>query len=282
MADQRRGQRRPPPGRPGARPRPRVPTSWDPIADWYIGWVGEEGSKHHRHVAVPALLELLVPQPGEQVLDVGCGPGVLAPPIAEAGARYTGVDASEQLIGYARRHHADQGRFLVGDARRLQGVRGLTPGGFDAVTFLLSLHDMDPLEPVLVSAAWALKAGGRLVALLTHPCFRVPRQSGWGWDEGRRLRYRRVDRYLTPLAVPLTEGAERRGGVTRSHHRPLEAYVNGLAAAGLLVDALREIPTYKTASAGERARAENLSNREIPLFLALRARKQPAPATRPG
>jgi SAM-dependent methyltransferase len=276
MADTRPRTHRRNPG------RPRVRTSWDPIADWYVGWVGEEGSKHHRHVAIPALLELLEPRPGEQVLDVGCGPGVLAPPVAAAGARYTGVDASAKLIDYAREHHAGEGRFLVGDARRLQQVRGIAPGAFDAVTFLLSLHDMDPLAPVLASAAWALRDGGRLVALLTHPCFRVPRQSGWGWDEGRKLRYRRVDRYLTPLAVPLTEGAARRGGVTRSRHRPLEAYVNGLAAAGLLVDALREIPTYKTASAGERARAENLANREIPLFLALRARKLPGAATIPG
>jgi hypothetical protein len=37
-----------------------------------------------------------------------------------------------------------------------------------------------------------------MVLLLTHPCFRVPRQSGWGWDEQRKLQYRRVDRYLTP------------------------------------------------------------------------------------
>jgi SAM-dependent methyltransferase len=250
-----------------------VRTSWDPVADWYLGWVGEGGSKHHRNVAVPALLGLLEPQPGEQILDLGCGPGVLARPLAEAGARYTGVDASEKLIEYARRHHGADGRFIVGDARKLSAVRGLSPGAFDAITFLLSIHDMDPLDPVLASAAWALKPGGRVVILMTHPCFRVPRQSGWGWDEGRKLRYRRIDRYLTPLPVPMTAGAESRGGVTRSFHRPLEEYVNGLAAAGLLVDGLREVPTYKEAPAGPRARAENLANREIPLFLCLRARK---------
>src|SRR5215211_8950028 len=94
MANQRGKQRRHPPGRAGPRPRPPIRTSWDPIADWYVGWVGEEGSKHHRNVAVPALLELLDPRTGEHVLDVGCGPGVLAPPVADAGARYTGVDAS--------------------------------------------------------------------------------------------------------------------------------------------------------------------------------------------
>jgi len=260
-------------------PRPRVRTSWDPIADWYVGWVGEGGSKHHRNVAIPALLDLLQPKPGEQILDLGCGPGVLAPFVAEVGARYIGVDASEKLIRYAREHHSGQGRFLVADARRLAATPGLQAGSFDAATFLLSIHDMDPLEPVLESAAWALREGGRVVLLMTHPCFRVPRQSGWGWDEERKLRYRRVDRYLTPLPVPMTARAETRGGVTRSFHRPLEMYVNGLAAAGLFVDAMREVPTYKEALSGPRARAENLANGEIPLFLCLRARRLPPSVT---
>ena len=52
---------------------------------------------------------------------------------------------------------------------------------------------------------------------------------------GRRLRYRRVDRYLTRLAVPMKSYGG--GGATRSYHRPLGAYVNGLAACGLLVPA---------------------------------------------
>ncbi len=47
---------------------------------------------------------------------------------------------------------------------------------------MLSIQDMDPLSDVLESAAWAPNLDGRVVILMTHPCFRVPRQSGWGWD----------------------------------------------------------------------------------------------------
>jgi SAM-dependent methyltransferase len=252
------------------RRRAVAATAWDSVADWYAGWVGEEGSEHHRRLAIPAVLDLLNPRPGEQILDLGAGAGVLAPAIADAGAHYTGVDASPRLLAYARQRHGCCGRFVLGDVARLSALPALGAGSFDGVVFLLSVQDMNPLHDVFASAAWALRRGGRLVLLITHPCFRVPRQSGWGWDEGRKLRYRRVDRYLTPLAVPMKTY---RGGraATRSYHRPLEAYVNGLAACGMHIDRLCEIPTYQVAPDGVRARAENLAHREIPLFLGLRA-----------
>src|SRR5215211_7930873 len=57
--------------------RPNVRTSWDPVAEWYTGWVGESGSKHHQLLALPAALDLLAPASGERILDIGAGPGVL-------------------------------------------------------------------------------------------------------------------------------------------------------------------------------------------------------------
>ena len=248
-------------------------TSWDPVADWYDGWMGKGGSEHHRRLAIPAVLELLKPQPGEEILDVGAGQGVLVKPITEARARYTGVDLSERLLRRARKYHGRRGRFIRGDARRLAQLPDLRAGGFDAVVFLLSIQNMDPLEAVLESAAWALKAEGRLVMLVTHPCFRVPRQSGWGWDEGRKLQYRRVDRYLTPLSVPKKAYPGQQKGVTLDFHRPLQDYVNGLADCGLAVDCISEIPTHRVCTSGPRAKARNAANREVPLFLGLRAIK---------
>ena len=246
-------------------------TSWDPVADWYDGWVGKHGSRYHQQVAIPSLLALLEPQPDEQILDIGAGQGVLAPHVVEAGAHYTGVDVSRKLLQRARHYHK-QGRFLFGDARSLEKVEGLEPDAFDAAVFLLSIQDMDPLQPVLASAAWALRPGGRLVILMTHPAFRIPRQSGWGWDEKRKLRYRRVDTYLTPLPVPMkSHGGDQ--GVTRSYHRPLHVYVNGLAASGLLVNQLQEIPAHDVMGAGSRSKAEKRANEEIPLFLGIRAVK---------
>ncbi len=251
--------------------RHRSSRSWDNVADWYSGWSGPNGSHHHRTFAIPALMALLNPAAGESILDLGCGPGPLAPAVIRHGASYTGLDLSPRLIAAARRHHR-KARFVIGNATDVAaaGLPGI--GAFAAVTFLLSLQDIDPLEAAIASAAAALKPGGRLVILMTHPCFRIPRQSGWGWDEGRQLRYRRVDSYLGRLDIPMQPHGQKGPGMTRSFHRPLSDYFAALAENGLVVDAFREI----AASAAEegRKRAFARADREFPLFLAMRAIKR--------
>ena len=250
-----------------------TPGGWDAVADWYDGWVGKGGSEHHRKVAIPALVELLDAQQGEHVLDIGAGQGVLAPYIAKTGAKYTGVDVSQKLLQFARQHHGQDGVFLRGDAANLPKVSALRPGSFDAVVFLLSVQDMNPLDHVLLSAAWALKPGGRVILLMTHPAFRIPRQSGWGFDENRKLQYRRVDSYLSELPVPMKKHPGQETGVTISFHRPIGVYINGLAACGLLIDQMREIPLGDFSMNKNRSKSEKRADNEIPLFLALRARK---------
>jgi len=265
--------------RPPRRTRPREArsaapreTSWERVATWYDGWVGDRGSAYHRELAIPAVLDLLRPQPGEEILDVGGGQGVLAPYLVDAGVGVTVVDASARLIAAAERRHAGLGtaRFLVGDARRLPAVAGLDLGGYDAAVFLLSIQDMDPLADVVGGVDWALGARGRVVLLMTHPAFRQPRHSGWGFDEGRKLTYRRIDGYLGEMAVPMKSLG---GGLpTRSFHRPIGAYVNALADAGFAVDAMLEIPDLPPdRRPGKVARGDARANAEIPIFLGLRA-----------
>jgi len=267
-------------GRPPRRPSPRggssagapPETSWERVATWYDGWVGDHGSAYHQQLAIPAVLDLLQPRVDEAILDIGGGQGVLVPYLAEYGARVTVVDASPRLIAAAKDRHGRMRhvRFLVADARRLPAVAGLEPAGFDAAVFLLSIQDMDPLEDVVRGVDWALNDSGRVVVLMTHPAFRQPRHSGWGFDEGRKLTYRRIDGYLAEMAVPMKSLG---GGLpTRSFHRPISAYVNALADAGFAIDAMVEIPDLPPdRRPGKAARADARANAEIPIFLGLRA-----------
>jgi ubiquinone/menaquinone biosynthesis C-methylase UbiE len=247
-------------------------TSWERVATWYDGWVGDRGSTYHRELAIPATLDLLDPHPGDRILDVGGGQGVLAPYLAEAGADVTVVDASAKLIAAAKRRHRSltAARFLVGDARRLPSVNGLEPASFDGAAFVLSIQDMDPLEDVMRGIDWALADRSRVVLLMTHPAFRQPRHSGWGYEEGRKLTYRRVDAYLGEMAVPMKSLGG--GPPTRSFHRPIGAYVNALADAGFLTDAMLELPDLPPdVRPGRATRGDARAAAEIPIFLALRA-----------
>jgi hypothetical protein len=111
------------------------------------------------------------------------------------------------------------------------------------------------------------------VTVLTHPAFRIPRQSGWGRDEDRKLLFRRVDRYLSPLKIPIDMRPFKlpEQQVTWTYHRPIQTYVNSLAEAGLWTNALEEWPSPRASQPGPTARAENRARGEFPLFLALRA-----------
>ena len=260
------------PREPRRRPASPRETSWDQVATWYDGWVGDRGSAYHRELAIPVLMDLLAPEPGETILDVGGGQGVLAPHLVDAGARVTVVDASARLIAAAKRRHGRlrEARFLVGDARRLAAVTGLEPEAYDAATFLLAIQDMDPLEEVVASIDWVLKPRARVVLLMTHPAFRQPRHSGWGTDEGRKLMFRRIDAYLGEMAVPMKSLGG--GPPTRSFHRPISAYVNALAAAGFATDAMLEVPDLPPERRpGRTARGDARANAEIPIFLGMRA-----------
>jgi SAM-dependent methyltransferase len=273
----------------GRRIRDRAPaagSSWEHVADWYDGWVGERGSAYHRGLAIPAVMTLLDPKPGEDILDVGAGQGVLAPYITANGARYVGVDASPRLVAVARRRHGRLGRFHVADARALPADLVVRHGRFDAAVFLLSIQDMDPLDAIFASLDRVLDPSSRVVLFMTHPAFRQPRHAGWGWDQGRGLVFRRIDSYLTPLAVPMKQvGA---GPPTRSYHRPISAYVNGLAEVGFAIDAMHELSDLPedrrprsrrpgardpgSTGSGPRRPADR-AEAEIPLFLGLRARR---------
>jgi SAM-dependent methyltransferase len=102
------------------------------------------------------VLELLNPQPGERILDVGCGDATLSDKIREAGAQVVGIDSSPDMVAAAKRRGIDA---------RLADAGDLTfEAEFDAAFSNAALHWMkrDP-DGVLMSVRKALRLGGRFV-----------------------------------------------------------------------------------------------------------------------
>ena len=246
-------------------------TSWDKVAVWYDNHVSTS-SDYHRDLIIPRALKIMEPGKDEKMLDVGCGQGVFAAELARNGARVVGIDASKKLIDFAKSRSSKLNiQYFVMDASRMEGLQN---GTFDAVCSILALQNMEDLDSVVSEMARVLKIEGRLLLVLNHPCFRIPRQSGWGFDEKRKLQYRRVDRYLSELKIPIQmHPGHAPGVVTWSFHRPLQSYFAAFSASGLAVTGLEEWVSQRQSRPGGKARAENSSRNEIPLFLALKAVK---------
>lgn len=105
-----------------------------------------------------SLIPLLKPQPGESILDIGCGTGHPTKAIAEAGAHVIGIDNSASMIETARTAYPEL-EFLAADARNFS-----FPTSFDAVFSNATLHWIPEAEEIVRNIATALKPGGRFVA----------------------------------------------------------------------------------------------------------------------
>ena len=104
------------------------------------------------------VVELLAAQPGERILDLGCGTGHLTAQIAQSGATLVGLDSSAEMIQRAREQYPDL-QFVVADAADFR-----VDEPFDAVFSNAALHWMRRPADV-VRCVWdALRPGGRFVA----------------------------------------------------------------------------------------------------------------------
>lgn len=105
-----------------------------------------------------SLIELLSPQPGERILDLGCGTGQLTQQLAIAGAKVIGLDSAATMIEQAKQNYP-QLEFTIADARSFQ-----TDQPFDAVFSNAALHWIPEPDAVIDRVYQALKPGGRFVA----------------------------------------------------------------------------------------------------------------------
>ncbi len=121
-------------------------------------WNAERYAANARFVSdlAGAVLEWLDPQPGERILDLGCGDGALTRRLVERGCVVIGVDASAAMVAAARE--------LGLDARQLHGQSLPFSDMFEAVFSNAALHWMLPPEPVIEGVFRALRPGGRFVA----------------------------------------------------------------------------------------------------------------------
>jgi SAM-dependent methyltransferase len=123
-------------------------------------WDPERYARNARFVSdlTGPVVELLDPRPGERILDLGCGDGVLTAKLAAMGCEMVGVDGSGPQIEAARK--------LGLDARVMDGEKLSFGEEFDAVFSNAALHWMRNPEAVIAGVRRALRQNGRFVAEL--------------------------------------------------------------------------------------------------------------------
>lgn len=120
-------------------------------------WNADDYARNARFVSDlgQPVLDLLAPQPGEDILDLGCGDGALTERLAQAGARVVGIDPSAEFVAAARARGLDA---RIGDATALAFSHQ-----FDAAFTNAVLHWIPDHDAMLASVRRALRPGGRFV-----------------------------------------------------------------------------------------------------------------------
>ncbi len=150
--------------------------------DYWNGPAGEKWAKYNSQTdsnlaaAAEALLKFAAPQPGERVLDIGCGAGATSLMLAEAvgpGGAVTGVDISQPMLALARsRVHVKNIQFIEADAAHypFQPDYDLIFSRFGVMFFA------DPVA-AFANIRKAAAKGGRLAFV----CWRPVEENEWVW-----------------------------------------------------------------------------------------------------
>ena len=108
------------------------------------------------------LIKVVDPGPGQRILDVATGTGMVAFELAARGADVTGLDQSDQMLGVARARLADSSPDLAGRIKFVSGEAERLPfadATFDALTFTYLLRYVDDPAATMRELARVVKPG---------------------------------------------------------------------------------------------------------------------------
>jgi len=239
---------------------------WEDNAEFWVRIIREHRDRYRTELTDQAVFAAAGSCQGLDVLDVGCGEGYMTREIARRGARQaTGIDKSPALIAAARSGSAGQQGIRFGEADAAALPFG--ESSYDMAVANHVLNDLPDITGPVGELARVLRPGGRLVALMLHPCF-------YGHRAERQAIRRSlpVADYFAPRAIEqhfevdgITSPAP-----TTTWVRPLEAYTEAITCSDLRITSLTEPHPSDAQLAASQWWRENFPR---PLFLLITARK---------
>lgn len=128
-------------------------------------WWDPESEFRPLHEINPLRLEWInsiAPLHGKDVLDVGCGGGILSEGMAACGARVTGIDLGEKALSVARLHLHESGLSVNYRLKSAEAMADESPGAFDVVTCLEMLEHVPDPASIVAACAKMVKPGGHV------------------------------------------------------------------------------------------------------------------------
>ena len=191
--------------------------------------------------------------------------------MAEKGAHVTGVDISPELITYAKKKAGKNIEYKVSSADTLSFLNTHT---MDVVISVLAFQNIENLADVMKEVSRVLIPGGKVYLVLNHPAFRIPQGSDWGYDEVKKLQYRREESYLSEKRITIAmHPGKKETETTVSFHRSLQYFFKLFNKNHFAVTRLEEWISHKESENGPRKKAEDKARKEFPLFIALELQK---------
>ncbi|MDX1454074.1 MAG: bifunctional 2-polyprenyl-6-hydroxyphenol methylase/3-demethylubiquinol 3-O-methyltransferase UbiG [Gammaproteobacteria bacterium] len=127
-------------------------------------WWDPEGEFRPLHAMNPVRLDWIRQRVGSleglRMLDVGCGGGILAESLAEAGAEVVAIDLAEAPLAVARLHQLESGVAVDYRHVAVETLAASEPGSFDVVTCLEMLEHVPDPASVVAACRTLLKADG--------------------------------------------------------------------------------------------------------------------------
>lgn len=129
-------------------------------------WWDPDGEFRPLHDLNPARLDYVESRAGlagRQVLDVGCGGGLLAEGMARRGARVLGIDLAPEALAVARLHAVESGLPVEYRQVAVEELAESAPAGFDVVTCLEMLEHVPDPSAIVAALARIVRPGGHVI-----------------------------------------------------------------------------------------------------------------------
>ncbi len=249
-------------------------TSWGNVADWYDDLIEKKDGTYQKDIILPNLLRILNPQKTDTILDIACGQGFFSRAIANTGAKVIASDIAKELIGIAKLHSSKEIDFHTASSDKLDFAKSEIA---DKAIIILAIQNIENMHETFREAHRILKKNGKLLIVINHPAFRIPKNTSWQWDEKYQKQYRRIDSYMSDIKekIEMNPGEIKTNNkkFTISFHRPLQSYFKSLNKTGFTIGRFEEWISNKESNPGPRANEENRIRKEIPLFAIIEAIK---------